>query len=269
MFKKTLFLPLLLIFSSSFAQDDISLISWNIKDFGQTKSEQELDAIAEVLRDVDIVALQEVVAGPAGAKAMASLWDILNRKGSKWDYALSDPTNSPSKSTERYAFLWKTSRVKRLGKARLVNELDSLVDREPYLINFIKDGKELYVLDFHSRPDSEKAKSEIAAIADYLKNSEIQNATLLAGDFNLDEKEPAFDGLKNIGFTPAISFQRTTLKTSCDENIYLHRSVDNIFYSPGIHKSEAHCTNLVIYCDNLASIRSLSDHLPIFMEFNY
>jgi hypothetical protein len=44
------------------------------------------------VRDYDIIAIQEVVAGYGGAQAVAKLADELNRKGSKWNYIISDPT---------------------------------------------------------------------------------------------------------------------------------------------------------------------------------
>ena len=39
--------------------------------------------MAETLRDCDVVAIQEVVAGPGGSQAVAKLADELNRKGAK------------------------------------------------------------------------------------------------------------------------------------------------------------------------------------------
>ena len=59
-------------FSPNFSQqDEITIVSWNIQDFGKTKSNDELEQIAEVVRDVDIVVIQEVVSGYGGAQAVA------------------------------------------------------------------------------------------------------------------------------------------------------------------------------------------------------
>ena len=94
------------------AQKETSLVSWNNRDFGKTKSAEEIEHIAEILRDYDIIAIQEVVAGYGGSQAVARLADELNRKGSKWDCSISYATKSPKYKTEKYAFLWKTSKVK-------------------------------------------------------------------------------------------------------------------------------------------------------------
>jgi intracellular sulfur oxidation DsrE/DsrF family protein len=69
------------------------LISWNIANFGQSKSDKTIHYIANYLRDYDIIAVQ-VVAGYGGVQAVARLSDELNRTGSKWDYIISDPTSS-------------------------------------------------------------------------------------------------------------------------------------------------------------------------------
>jgi len=79
-FFKTVLFGLFLIFwnASLFAQVKIS--SWNLQNFGKTKSEQEVNFIANTLKEFDIIAIQEVVAGYGGAKAVARLADELNRK---------------------------------------------------------------------------------------------------------------------------------------------------------------------------------------------
>src|SRR5690349_10412003 len=74
----------------------VKICSWNIRDFGQSKNKEEIEFIANTLKGFDIVTIQEVVAGPEGAKAVARLHDELNRTGAKWDYTISDPTVSSS-----------------------------------------------------------------------------------------------------------------------------------------------------------------------------
>ena len=78
MLKRIIFVVLLFSYYSIFSQkNEISLVSWNIKDFGKTKNSEELNRIVEIVRDADILAIQEVVAGYGGAQAVAKLSDIL------------------------------------------------------------------------------------------------------------------------------------------------------------------------------------------------
>src|SRR5882672_4396646 len=87
---------LLLLFSSFIkeADENIKICSWNLMDFGKSKSDSEIQLIANTLKNYDIVLIQEVVAkDPGGAQAVARLSESLNRKGAKWDYRISDPTS--------------------------------------------------------------------------------------------------------------------------------------------------------------------------------
>lgn len=267
MFKKILLLLLIFLHFSAFSQEDISLISWNIRDFGKTKSNEELGEIANILKNTDIIAIQEVVAGYGGAQAVAKLTEELNRKGSQWDYVISNPTNSTKYVTERYAFIWKTKQIKIKNRGALVTDLDSLVDREPFLIDFYVNGEKLSILNFHSRPHDKNPEAEIIAITDYLQQHKASHPIILAGDFNIDEKKPVFDKLKALGFTAAVSDKKTTLKRACNKNNYLNHAIDNVFYSGQIKKLEAEAIDFVRFCEDLTEARKLSDHLPVSLLF--
>ena len=102
LYKLVNLLFLLFSFQVCIAQNGILVCTWNLKDFGKTKSETEIDFIANTVKEYDVLAIEEVVAGEGGTQAVARLADALNRKGSKWDYTFSDPTSSSSYKTERY-----------------------------------------------------------------------------------------------------------------------------------------------------------------------
>ena len=108
---KKITLLFLLLATTVFSQ--VRLLSWNIENLGKSKSEEALAFMVATMKYHDIVAIQEVVAGYGGAQTVAKLADLLNRTGSKWDYVVSNPTSSSAYKTERYAFLWKTSKVKK------------------------------------------------------------------------------------------------------------------------------------------------------------
>lgn len=90
--KKCILSLFLLVHFSFYAQ--VKVLSWNIENLGKSKSESTIKFIANTINPCDIVAIQEVVAGPGGAQVVARLVDELNRKGSKWDYVVSYPTSS-------------------------------------------------------------------------------------------------------------------------------------------------------------------------------
>jgi hypothetical protein len=134
-YKIKYFVLLFLLFTtSSFSQ--LKVFSWNVENLGSSKSNSNINYIAKTIKDYDIVALQEVVAGYGGAQAVAKLADELNRKGEKWDYAISNPTSSSAYKAERYAFLWKTSKVRLVNMPWLEKQYGLLIDREPYYATF-------------------------------------------------------------------------------------------------------------------------------------
>ena len=156
----------------SYAQHDtIQLISWNIKDFGKTKNTAELEQIADIVKDADIVAIQEVVAGYGGAQAVAKLSDILNRKGAKWDYIVSDPTKSSKYLTERYAYVWKTKNIKIKNRGKLIDTLKNLIEREPHVVDFYFKRKKITVINYHSIPFTKNPRDEITALTNYILNT--------------------------------------------------------------------------------------------------
>lgn len=130
----------LLIVSTQLAAQ-VKFISWNVENLGKSKSDSTLIFIANTIKDYDVVALQEVVAGFGGAQAVAQLADELNRKGSKWGYVVSDPTSSSAYKTERYAFLWKTANVRLIGKPWLEQKFGLEIDREPFFATFEYNSK--------------------------------------------------------------------------------------------------------------------------------
>ncbi|MFV8358622.1 endonuclease/exonuclease/phosphatase family protein, partial [Flavobacterium sp. XS1P32] len=154
-----LLLSFLLFYSFGFSQ--IKLLSWNIENLGQSKSNQEIILIANILRDFDIIAIQEVVAGYGGAQAVARLVDELNRKGSKWNYTVSNPTSSSAYKTERYAYVWKTSKVSKVGKAWLEKRYHLEIDREPYFCTFQYENKQFTVVNFHAITKKRQPETEI------------------------------------------------------------------------------------------------------------
>lgn len=248
----------------------VTLVSWNILHLGRSKTDAEIHQIAQLLRNFDLVAIQEVVAkDPAGAQAVAKIADELNRMGFQWDYQVSDPTKSPSVYvSERYAFLWKPSRVTMIGRAKLDKDLEDLCFREPFVGKFrIRgDTTSFYVVNYHSRKYSDKPEEEIIHLLDYPERLNSSNV-LIAGDFNTDEQNRVWKPFYAKGFKSAVQKTKTTLKHSCKSGDYRNHPIDNIYFTPGIQKIRADAIDFVKACDSLKKARGVSDHLPVYMEF--
>jgi len=254
------------------AQDAVSqldLVTWNLFNFGRSKDDTEIAFIASKVLDFDVVAVQEVSTGPAGAQAVGRLADALGRTGAKWDYRVSDPTTGPG--SERYAYLWKPSRLRLFGRPWLAPSLAKAVDREPFLARFRVSRGNGHVLlaNFHAVPTSRKPAVEIRLLS-RLQQRYPDDNLLIMGDFNLSQKNTAFDMLKVEGFVPAITDQRTSLKMRIKDGRHLANEYDNIFYEAGpLRARRAGVIDFTSTFPSLRDARHISDHLPVFLDFTW
>lgn len=250
----------------------LKILTWNIRDLGRTKNNEEIRFIANVIKDYDIVALQEVVAKDrGGAQAIAKIVSELNRLGSKWDYSISNPTKSPSNYiSERYAYIWKTSKLRLKNKPFLDVTLENVIEREPYIAKFeIKKYKtSFYFINIHARVYNRHPEMEIKHFKNYPKRLQTDNIIFL-GDFNLNEKHTVWNPLYKKGFKPAIKNTATTLKRACKNGVYTNHAIDNIYYNSGIVQFESSgIVDFILQCNNLTKARMISDHLPVFLEMS-
>ena len=260
---KKYFLLLLLATSAAFSQ--ITLLSWNLENFGKSKSPQTIAYIAKTVKDYDVIAIQEVVAGYGGSQAVAKLAAALNRSGNKWDYTISDPTSSSAYKTERYAFLWKTNKVKKIGKAWLEKKYGLVIDREPYFCTFQYGSKQFTVVNFHAITKSRQPETEIKYFR-YLPAEYPLLDLIFVGDFNCPQTHSVFDPLKKMGYAPAFTAQKTSLKQQCKNDSCLASEFDNIFYNSA--KIRANHFGVLLFFKDFSTLhdaKMISDHIPIWL----
>lgn len=249
----------------------LGIVTWNLYNFGRTKDAQEIRVAADLLRWYDLVAIQEVVTSPPGAQAVARLDAALDRRGYAWDYRISNPTTGAG--TERYAFLWKPSRVRLLGDAWLASSLSDRIDREPYLARFQhkQTGDTVLVASLHAVPRSKSPEREVALL-DELHRQYANEDIVLLGDFNLDEDDEAFDDLRTAGYRAVLDDQKTSLgrTRSPEPEGHLASEYDNIFVETGpLHAVRGRAIDFTSQFPSLGEARSLSDHLPVFVSVEW
>ncbi|MDY0342757.1 MAG: endonuclease/exonuclease/phosphatase family protein [Lentimicrobium sp.] len=251
-------------FLSAFGQS-LTLITWNLQKLGATKDDTEIRFIAQIIRHADVVAIQEVVVNPAGAQAVARLVLELNTMGADWDYVVSNPTSSTIQRTERYAFLWKKSKVKLVGKAWLENKYEARIDREPFLATFDVKGKQFTIVNYHAITRKSQSESEIRYLT-YLPIVYSKLNLIFAGDFNLPQSHLEFKTLKSIGYRPALVDQKTTLKQKCVGDECLCSEYDNIFYFKSrLNVIETGIIPFYLQFETLQQAREISDHVPVYL----
>jgi endonuclease/exonuclease/phosphatase family metal-dependent hydrolase len=263
---KSVILFFLLLLNTCFAQ--VSICSWNLKDFGRSKSDDELEFIGTTVKTFDIITIQEVVAGNGGAQAVARLVAILNRKGAQWDYSISDPTSSSEPSRrERYAYVWKPSRVKKIGKSWLDQHFENSIEREPYMATFSANGVPFTLVSFHAVPKNRNPEHEIK----YFKLFSSYYPTLnliFMGDFNCSPSHTVFNPLRAKGYRCTLHNQKTSLKQRCKGSDCLASEYDAMFF-PATKCSLKNSGVLHFYRSftTLKEARKISDHLPIWGTF--
>jgi len=246
----------------------VKVASWNLEHFGTRKPDWALEVMAQSLKEFDIVAVQEVNAGPTGAKAVARLVEMLNRTGSEWDYRISDITTSDNmQERERYAFLWKKGIVRLEGRSFLATKLQDEICREPFIGTFSKGKQQFTLVSMHAVPEKKSPERELKYLKELPGLYQLPGVIFL-GDFNCPESHTVFNSLKNQGLRPALTGQRTTLKQQCKDGNCLASMFDNILYDARIFKKK---TSGVIYFYSgieWINVKKVSDHLPVYAELD-
>jgi endonuclease/exonuclease/phosphatase family metal-dependent hydrolase len=237
---------------------------------GKSKSDTELEVMANAIKDFDVITIQEVVAGREGVQAVSRLVSILNKKGTKWDSAISEVTTSDNPSSrERYAFIWKSSKIKKLGKCWLDQNYEKEIDREPFMGTFSYKGRFFTLVSFHAVPKKKNPEKEIKYFKFYPKLYSKLNLIFM-GDFNCSQSHTVFNPLKSEGFNPILINQKTSLRQKCIKNDCLASEYDNLFYD----SKQMFVTNkgVVSFYKNFNSVkeaRKISDHLPIWCNIDF
>ncbi|WP_413511162.1 endonuclease/exonuclease/phosphatase family protein [Myroides odoratus] len=257
----------LFVFTPILLFSQVKIMTWNLKNIGSSKTENSLSYMAKIMKQADVVAIQEVVTNPSGAQTIAALHEELNRKsGSKWEYALSEPTVSSPYRSERYAYLWKTKHVKLQKKAFLEPTYQEEIEREPYMATFQYKDLQFTLVNIHALPKKHQPEKEIKYLK-FLPAHYEKNRLIFLGDFNLSEAHSVFNPLKNLGYTPAFVNQKTSLRQKCINNDCLANAYDNIFLQSAIFTIKS--SKAILFFEDFETLKEalkISDHIPLLIE---
>ena len=265
--RKLLLLAAFLLFYGTLSAR-VSIGSWNLQNFGDKKPDSLIALMAQTVKDLDIIAVQEVLTTKGGARAVARLVEQLNRLGNQWDYVISDPTSGTNiQEQERYAYVWKKNRVKRKGSYGLAGAYEAPMSREPFLCTFAVVGLEFTLANFHALPKKKLPETEIKYLR-YFPEQYAGQHLIFLGDFNCPQSHTVFNPLKSQGYKPALTGIKTTLRQECSAGNCMASEYDNIFYpeqqfrmlKSGVLPFYLH------YNGDMKAARRLSDHAPVFIE---
>lgn len=227
----------------SFSQ---TIMSWNIQNLGQTKFKRDtiVPHIATIIgkSGADIIAIQEVVTRNYGDSCIIQVAKIMD-----FNCIISEPTTG--NGSERYAFLWRKD-IK-LNWSKLDNDLEDVIDREPFIGSFNYKGKEIILRQVHLVPTAKNPKREVVHLYKYKDG-------IICGDFNLSCKDPVYTPLLSNFNNSGFCGKGTSLKRDGTPSL---NNYDHFF----VGKEHQIKESKVYLYDYKWNRNSLSDHLPIIL----
>jgi exonuclease III len=202
--------------------------TWNVRDFDRVAGKwrtgkadspirdlSDVACIAEVVRRLDVVAIQEVRASAQAFRAM------IQALGPGWAFLVTDVTQGAAGNNERLAFVFDVSRVTLSGLAcELVvaaenagigpQVLAGQFTRTPYAVGFSRAGARFTLVTLHvvygaTAADRIPELTEIARwLADWADKGDVWGTNLIAlGDFNIDRQgDPLYVAFTSTGLRP-------------------------------------------------------------------
>jgi len=194
-----LFIVLLLFFSSceecflkiekaavSSIEKEITIASWNLKNFGQTKlnDPERIDVIVSVLKNYDIIAIQEVQ--DVSLELPGELITKMNATGENYNVVSSDRVGRGTRK-EQYLFVYDDDEIDFISDTTGFGiEPNDEFAREPFYAMFRAGNFDFYLLTIHTDPDDVDIEIPALKVAyeDLQDNTPEEDDIILLGDLN-------------------------------------------------------------------------------------
>ena len=232
--------------------------TWNIRILSDnSRDEDELDRIAEIMEKSDFIAVQEV--------RDSRVLDRLMERLPGWDYVLSLPVGRGVK--EFYAFLYREEMFELLGAPYTVEDGEDLFIREPFVAHFRCGSFDFTVVTIHSIYGERKAdrRAEAALLDDVIRYVDHENGkeddVILTGDFNLPGDDKAWEMAGRRFLVPS-DVKTTISDASSFDNIWIGPSTLEISSQVSLYPFD----ELLYDNDDKAASREISDHRPVSVE---
>lgn len=251
--------------------DAILVASFNIQVFGTSKLAKQhvVDVLAQVIRNFDVVAIQEVRA--KSNEVIPSFVKQVNADGSRYQYVIG-PRLGRTNSKEQYTFLYDTSRIEvDTSSVGTMHDPGDRLHRPPLFVRFRartqqpEQGFTFWMVNSHTDPD--EVPEEVDALADAfiaLKQARPdEDDIILLGDLNASPQQFGRLGqLTDIGW--AVSGVTTnTRRTKTYDNLIFQRTA-TAEYTGRWGVLDLQTT----YGLSLKQALEVSDHNPVWAAFS-
>ena len=249
----------------------ILVASFNMQVFGTSKLAKQhvVDVLAQVIRNFDVVAIQEVRA--KSNEVIPSFVKQVNADGSRYQYVIG-PRLGRTNSKEQYTFLYDTSRIEvDTSSVGTMHDPGDRLHRPPLFVRFRartqqpEQGFTFWMVNSHTDPD--EVPEEVDALADAfiaLKQARPdEDDIILLGDLNASPQQFGRLGqLTDIGW--AVSGVTTnTRRTKTYDNLIFQRTA-TAEYTGRWGVLDLQTT----YGLSLKQALEVSDHNPVWAAFS-
>jgi endonuclease/exonuclease/phosphatase family metal-dependent hydrolase len=252
--------------------DTIRVASWNIQVFGESKLQNPavMEVIVRVLRNFDVVAIQEVRA--QSQTVLPQLVTLLNSDGkSHYDYVIG-PRLGRSDSKEQYAYVFDLASIE-VDRNQLytIDDPDDLLHREPLVGWFRARGAPpqqaftFSLVNIHTDPD--EVDRELDVLDDVFLavqgDARREDDVILLGDLNVNDKHLGQLGqLSGIAWLVSNTPTNTRRQAQYDNVIFQRVATPEFTGRGGVYDF------LREFNLSLEQALQVSDHLPIWAEFS-
>lgn len=189
--------------------ETLLLATWNIREFGDNRTDESLHYIAEIVSRFDLVAIQEV------GSSLKGIERLLYFLGKGWNYLVTDTTDGTTGGYERMAFVYDEAKVRFMNLAgEIVLPKDKLIDNEqfartPFCVSFQAGWFKFVLSTVHIYFGDERGAeyqrrvNEIRVIAETIMKRAKKEDTnyILLGDFNIvNPQDETFKALTDNKF---------------------------------------------------------------------
>lgn len=262
-----LLLALLLSLPGVAALAEVRIATWNV--MRMTEDNKSFPAMVSIASHFDFLALQEVMSEGAVSRLQRKLMDAT---GEEWNAMVSHEVGRGSYK-ERYAFVWRESKIDYLDGAAIYLDDRDFFEREPLSARFKAVGEDFSFIaaTIHVIYGQDKARREpeLAALRAYwhwLADSWPEEPIFLMGDFNMAPEEEAWRHVLEVA-RPAVVDGATTLSTKEGQYANLY---DNIWFPRGFESDVLRSGILrypeIIQWSHEKSRKHVSDHAPVYLE---
>jgi len=247
----------------------ITIASFNIRIFSdKSRDDEEISYIADILEKYDIIAIQEL----RDEEVLQRTVDLLKRRGEEYGCEVSDQVGKKVK--ERYAFLYRKDKIKKIQEGRLYEERKDEFIREPFYATFKAGNFDFTLVTIHVLfGSSKKARRpeirELAIVYNKVQDEDPEEQDIiLLGDFNFPPTDKGFDNLKatsTMTFLVEPPVKTTITDTSLYDNFWFQKEyVREYIGESGVNRFD----EIMFNNDDNKAKRAVSDHRPIWARFN-